>query len=139
MTCESKIGADGRPTQYTTGIGNAICERLFAGESLRAICADEGMPAKPTVSEWLARYPEFRKEYQWTLADKAEVLAGETRKIADDAEHDYVEMARANGKVVTVFDRYNLARCRLRCDVRWCAPAGAERLWVARATRLQCS
>ena len=39
-------------------------------------------------------------------------------EIVDDSKGDYVEKVGANGKVVTVFDRYNLARCRLRCAVR---------------------
>ena len=49
----------------------------------------------------------------------AEDLAHEVIEIVDDARGDYVEKVRANGRVVTVFDPDNLARCRLRCDVRW--------------------
>jgi hypothetical protein len=121
MTCGTKSKKEnGRPTQYTTEIATAICERLSNRESLRAICADAGMPAKATVREWLSCYPEFREQYEYTLEGIAEEFADEILKIIDDAKGDYVEKVGANGKVVTVFDRYNLARSRLRCDVhRW--------------------
>jgi hypothetical protein len=115
----SQIAAAGRPTEYTTEIATSICERLADGESLRAICADPAMPEKATVRGWLARYPEFRDEYASALEAQAEDLAWEVLEIVDDAKGDYVERVRANGKVVTVFDPANLARCRLRCDVRW--------------------
>jgi Bacteriophage Sf6, terminase small subunit-like len=117
MSCESKIAGGGRPAQYTTEIAMAICERLCDGETLRAVCADPGMPDKATVRDWLARYPEFRKKYESALQGRAEDLAWEVIEIVDDSKGDYVEKVR-NGKVVTVFDRYNRARRRLRCDVR---------------------
>lgn len=118
MSCESKIAGGGRPTQYTTEIGLAICERLSDGETLRAVCADPGMPDKATVRDWLARCPEFRELYESALQGRAEDVAREAIEIADDSKGDYVEKVGPAGKVVTVFDRYNLARCRLRCDVR---------------------
>jgi hypothetical protein len=31
-----------------------ICERIGDGESLRLICLDSDMPARPTVFGWLA-------------------------------------------------------------------------------------
>jgi len=119
MTCDSKIGAAGRPADYTDDIGLTICGRLVAGESLRAICADPAIPDKATVLDWFARYPEFRGQYESALEALAEDLAHEVIEIIDDARGDYVEKVRANGRVVTGFDPDNLARCRLRCDVRW--------------------
>lgn len=41
-----------RPSTYTQEIGDAICDRLAAGESLLEICRDEGMPAESTVRKW---------------------------------------------------------------------------------------
>jgi hypothetical protein len=68
MSCESKIAGGGRPAQYTTEIGIAICERLCDGETLRAVCADPGMPDKATVRDWLARCPEFREQSRFSTA-----------------------------------------------------------------------
>jgi hypothetical protein len=52
----------GRPPGYSAEIADTICNRLAGGESLRAICADAGMPDRATVSRWLARDEEFRAE-----------------------------------------------------------------------------
>lgn len=38
-----------RPTVMTSDVVNDICIRLAAGDSLRAICRDESMPAVSTV------------------------------------------------------------------------------------------
>ena len=38
-----------RPTAMTSNVTQEICTRLAAGESLRAICKDESMPAISTV------------------------------------------------------------------------------------------
>ena len=51
----------GRPSAYSEKIAEAICDRLVDRESLRAICADPGMPSKATVFRWLASNKEFRQ------------------------------------------------------------------------------
>ena len=46
---------------YTPELGAAICRRVAAGESLRAICeADAAMPTGKTVWDWRRRHEEFR-------------------------------------------------------------------------------
>lgn len=42
----------GRPTDFTSELANAICERLAEGESLRSICQPDDMPAESTVRAW---------------------------------------------------------------------------------------
>lgn len=42
----------GRPSDYTEVLAARICERLAGGESLRAICEDDDMPAESTVRGW---------------------------------------------------------------------------------------
>jgi hypothetical protein len=58
----------GRRSDYSAEIADTICDRLAGGESLRAICADAGMPDRATVSRWLARYEEFRDLYSSSSA-----------------------------------------------------------------------
>ena len=58
-------------------IGSAICDRLFAGETLSEICRDAPMPDKPTVMCWLAQYPKFLDECVFTYQLLAEDLAAE--------------------------------------------------------------
>ena len=51
-------------------------------------------------------------------------------EIADDWRGDKVEKVRRDGTVVTVPDRKNLARCRLRLDVRhWVADQRDRIIW----------
>jgi hypothetical protein len=53
----------GRPSDYSQEIAAVICERLVEGESLRKICADEAMPGRRTVLEWLEADEAFRAKY----------------------------------------------------------------------------
>jgi len=116
-------GADNRrPTAYSEEIGTQICEQLFEGKSLYAICSDPGMPTKATVLSWLTRHHDFRNEYAFAQGLAEDCFMDECVEIADDWRGDKVEKVRRDGTVVTVPDRKNLARCRLRLDVRhWVA------------------
>ncbi|MDB5474913.1 MAG: hypothetical protein JWP49_424, partial [Phenylobacterium sp.] len=48
-----------RRVTWSEEVGEAICGRLAAGESLMAICRDEGMPHHSSVREWGWRRPAF--------------------------------------------------------------------------------
>ena len=52
-----------RPSSFKQKTADAICERLAEGDSLRAICLDEEMPAKATVFKWLQQQPAFADQY----------------------------------------------------------------------------
>lgn len=65
----------GRPTSYTTDMADAICDRLCDGESLRAICKDEGMPPMGTVMRWLSVHEDFREQYARAREAQGEVDA----------------------------------------------------------------
>lgn len=73
------------PVEFSQEVADAICRRLTDGESLRAICRDEDMPAKWSVLRWAAdpEKAEFCAQYA-----RAMMLSG-------DADHDDVgDMAR---------------------------------------------
>ena len=102
-----------------------ICERLVAGESLGAICADAGMPAKATVFCWLDRNEEFRRFYALArevltqdFADEMLEIADEMLEIADDSTDDWIEYRGKDGKTRRVFNLDNILRARLRIAVR---------------------
>jgi hypothetical protein len=106
-----------------------ICERLIEGESLRAICTDPVMPEKATVLSWISQNKEFRKLYASArefqancISDDAIDVADDAIDVADDASGDWVEKVGANGRVMSVPDRKNIRRSRLRM---------AARIWVA--------
>ena len=118
MTSHSQIAGKGRPTEYTDEIGETICDRIVDGESLRTICADAGMPDEATVLGWISSHREFRDQYEIAREFPVQALLDETIEIIDDPSGYLVERVQANGKVVVVWDRKQLPRCRLRMDVR---------------------
>jgi hypothetical protein len=53
-------GAAVRPwRRYSDALGTVICARAQRGESLTAICADEGLPCRATVRVWAKTRPGF--------------------------------------------------------------------------------
>ena len=44
---------------YSDELAERICEQLADGQSLRAICAADGMPDRTTVMRWQASNPDF--------------------------------------------------------------------------------
>jgi len=102
-------------------IGSTICDRRFAGETLSQICRDPAMPDKPTVMRWLAQYPEFLDEYEFTSQLLAEDRAAEAVSIAENADTECRKRGRG-AKIVTVSGREECARRRLRLAIRhWVA------------------
>lgn len=100
---------NGRPSDYTDEKADAICERIVAGESMRAICADPDMPAISTVFRWLSLNTQFSEQYARAKEEQAEAFADEIVRIADKDVPD------EDTAVLT-------ARDRLRVDARkWVA------------------
>jgi len=110
----------GRPTDYCEEVADAICERLVAGESLRAICRDAEMPNITSVFKWLAKFPEFANQYARAREEQAEAFADEIVAISD--ENDGKAIMSDGQEVAVVFDSTAVARNRLRVDARkWVA------------------
>ena len=74
-------------TRYTAELAEAILDRLAKGETLRAICRDDGMPPAPTVLEWVKddregfaeRYARVRESGAYAMADELiEIAAGQS-------------------------------------------------------------
>lgn len=63
-----------------------VCERIAAGESLRVLCRDQGMPPAAMIRRWLTESEAFRAAYLRAREDRADVLADEIIEIADRAE-----------------------------------------------------
>ena len=107
------------PREYDPETGDAICERLIEGESLRSICRDPAMPATSTVCKWLANTPAFAEQYTRAREAQADTLADEIVDIADDGRRDYTNDPETGREIV---DHDHIARSRLRVDARkWVA------------------
>jgi hypothetical protein len=121
MTTEKQNKPNSRPLDYTEEIGSTICDRLFDGETLSAVCRDPAMPDKPTVMRWLAEHPKFHEEYVFTCHWVLDDLAGEAVTIADNLGSECRQRVRG-AKLVTISGREELVRCRLRLAIRhWVA------------------
>lgn len=77
----------GRPSSYSEAIADAICERLANGESLKAICAEDGMPGRETVRQWQAANEAFGAK------------CARAREAQADSEHD--KMAEIEDRVLS--------------------------------------
>jgi len=123
MASENESAPSCRPVNYTREIGHKICDELYEGKTLREICgADPAMPKAVTVLRWLLEHGEFREEYEWAREAQIEDLRHQAIAIADHSAGDWVEKVRRNGNIVTVLDRANIERCRLRSAIRrWVA------------------
>lgn len=86
----------GRPRKYTSALGDSICKRIAAGETLINILKDAGMPNRDTVWRWQKEIPEFSDLYAQARYDQTRTWADETVTIADDIQQDYLRDAKGN-------------------------------------------
>lgn len=102
-----------RPSTFSPELAATICERLALGESLRAVCRDDGMPHQATVFRWLDLHEAFRDQYARARVKQAEYYADEIVEIADDTARDTI--VTDNGEQP---NSEWIARSRLRVDAR---------------------
>lgn len=76
----------GRPSSYTPELAAEICRRLAEGESLKSICAEDGMPSRPTFFAWVADRPEFLNMYRAAREMQAHAVAEQAVEDALAAE-----------------------------------------------------
>ena len=79
--------------EFTSELADAICERIANGESLRAICRRDDMPAMSSVFKWLTIHSEFADQYARAREAQADALFDEILDIADE-EKDDVQRSR---------------------------------------------
>jgi terminase small subunit-like protein len=108
----------GRPTKYSPAIGARIAARLANGETLRAICRDDGMPSDRMVRAWAldAEHP-FSPQYTRAREIGYQVMADELLDIADDGRNDFMTRQTDNGPI-RVHDPEAIRRSQLRVDTR---------------------
>jgi hypothetical protein len=110
----------GRPSKLRKEIASAICEQIMGGDSVRKICAREGMPAMSTVFRRLAEDGEFSEQYAHAREAQAEFFADEIIDIAD--ETPVTEQPDPDGGVTMRIDAAGVQRNKLRVDARkWVA------------------
>lgn len=105
----------GRPPKYTRKLADEILARFAEGEAMIRICAEEGMPARSTVADWVINDVDgFAGRYARARDTALDRMAEEVMSIADDGSNDtYLDedgVRRTNHDVI--------ARSRLRFDAR---------------------
>lgn len=107
-----------RAAKFSQAVADTILERMAGGESLRAICADKGMPHRATVFRWIEADEAFRARYGLAMDARADALAEEILAIADDGHNDTYVDDKGN----RIVDHDHIQRSKLRCDARkWLA------------------
>ena len=111
-----------RPTDFTPAAAEEICERIAAGESVRAITADDHMPAERTVYRWLAARAEFCQQYARAREAQADCFAEELLELSETAD-TYTDK-EGNARV----DQGDVQLRKLRSDnLKWIAAKLAPR------------
>jgi hypothetical protein len=77
-------GKPGRPSTYTDKAGDEIVRRLSDGETLRAICRDEHMPAWQTVYSWIDINPDFSERIARAREVGFDAIAADTLALIDE-------------------------------------------------------
>ena len=95
----------GRPTRYGKKIAESIIQAIAEGQSLRAVCRLNNMPARSTVMKWLIEYPEFSDQYKRACVFRADDIFEQMLEIAD-------------GNCPDSPDKKSVHRDKLRIDTR---------------------
>lgn len=102
-------------SSFTKAKGDAICDALAAGKSLRAVCRMDGMPSPVTVLDWVKMDPEgFGEQYARAREIGYLLLADELLAISDDGAGDSWTDDEGNERT----NNDVIARSRLRVDTR---------------------
>lgn len=92
------------------------------GESMRTVCAIEGMPSMSTVFKWLREIPEFTQQYTRAKEESADVLAEDIISIADDGTNDTYKRDLGDGTESEEVNFDHIQRSKLRVEARkWIA------------------
>jgi len=78
----------GRPSSYTEETAREICARIESGMSLNQITKMDDMPESPTVYSWFAKFPDFLRNYETAMANRAHAIFEEMLDIADNPTGD---------------------------------------------------
>jgi hypothetical protein len=91
-----------------------VCELLMLGHPLSWIVKQDGMPSRTTVTGWLMKDEQFKKDYEFARNVQYEYMLDEILEISDDASSDTTYFPDGSKK----HDFEHINRARLRVDSR---------------------
>lgn len=109
--------------QYAPEIGEEICRRMAAGETIFRICEDPAMPSRAAVYMWIAdnereELADFQKMYAAATKAQALAMADECISIADETSNDTLLKETQGGEGYEVANHEWISRSRLRVETR---------------------
>ncbi len=108
-----------RKSTFDPKIADRICERIGTGETLRAICREDGNPSYVTFYTWIKENPELAERFADARARGFDAIAAECLEIADDATNDFMDRKDADGEVVgQQLNAEHVQRSKLRIETR---------------------
>jgi hypothetical protein len=85
---------------YDPELAVRFCAALADGKrSIRAICAQKGMPSKATIFRWLRDVPEFLTMYEQAKDEQADTFVDEVVSIADECKPDADSIKKAKLRI----------------------------------------
>lgn len=129
---KNEIKKIGRPTDYTTELGNEICDVIAcSSKGLAPLCKEnKHWPNPDTVYSWRNKHKEFAEKYAIAKQRQIEVIVDEILVIADDASKDTVIKVDDDGNEKAFCNAEWINRSRLRIDTRkWLAAKLVPRLY----------
>ena len=126
---------------YDQAIADEICARIAQGETLRAICREEGKPSHTTVYQWLDDVPEFALRFGRARAQGEELIAQECLAIADTPCEGVETTTKADGSIEVrrgdmLGHRKLRIETRLKLLAKWNPKKWGEKLAVGGADDL---
>jgi hypothetical protein len=105
------------PTYDWTKVEPEIIRRLTAGEGLRQICRDKGMPDESSVRERM-EHPSHSPHYTRARELGWGLVGEDLIEIADNSTNDWMDRETEKGRIERVLDREHIERTRIRLDTR---------------------
>jgi hypothetical protein len=107
----------GRPSKFTQGLADQICDRLALGEPMAVICRDEGYPSDRTVRDWISANEEFSAAIARARESGYDMLAAQCLEIADTPLLGQETVTKAEGQT-EVREGDMLGHRKLQIDTR---------------------
>lgn len=114
----------GRPSSYSDEIADKICSLIAEDtrNTIRVICALDGMPSMTTLFRWIGEHEYFKKQYARAKEAQADLIVDEMLVIADDGSLDRKTRVSRSGEEYEATDMDVVNRSKLMIETRkWLA------------------
>ncbi len=104
----------GRPTMYTSELGDEICEVVASSELGLCHLVDQNphWPARATIFIWRRKYKDFREKYTRAKEDQTEVSVEYMQEIMNEP-HIYIDLE-------TGFQKVDVGMLKVKMDaIKW--------------------